>query len=303
MKKVFMFVAILFVLIITGCGKNDDEIVMVTEAGFAPYEYYDNGEIVGVDVDIAKEIAKELGKKLVIKDVAFDSIINEVKTGKADFGAAGISYSDERAKEVDFSINYSVSKQVVVVKDDSNIKSTNDIFDKSIAVQLGSIADTFISEKYPNANIIRQKKYLSAIEDLKNDKVDCVVMDELPAKEILVSNSGLKILPGFLTNDSYGMIVKKGNTELLNTINTVLNRLVQDGAIDSYIIKHTGKKSAWYSGKSEIANEINLNNFDYIKIGPYIEEKGGLSNSNTNQRFYKVVGTILEDITYKFWKK
>ena len=241
MKKVFMFVSILFVLIITGCGKNDDEIVMVTEAGFAPYEYYDNGEIVGVDVDIAKEIAKELGKKLVIKDVAFDSIINEVKTGKADFGAAGISYSDERAKEVDFSINYSVSKQVVIVKDDSNIKSTNDIFGKSIAVQLGSIADTFISEKYPNANIIRQKKYLSAIEDLKNDKVDCVVMDELPAKEILVSNSGLKILPGFLTNDSYGMIVKKGNTELLNTINTVLNRLVQDGTIDSYIIKHTGK--------------------------------------------------------------
>ena len=69
------------------------------------------------------------------------------------------------------------------------------------------------------------------------------------------------------------------------------------------IIKHSGKKSAWYSGKSEIANEINLNNFDYIKIGPYIEEKGGLSNSNTNQKFYKVVGTILEDITYKFWKK
>ncbi|MGN1341659.1 MAG: ABC transporter substrate-binding protein [Bacilli bacterium] len=241
MKKVFMFVAILFVLIVTGCGKNDDEIVMVTEAGFAPYEYYDNGEIVGVDVDIAKEIAKELGKKLVIKDVAFDSIINEVKTGKADFGAAGISYSDERAKEVDFSINYSVSKQVVIVKDDSNIKSNNDIFDKSIAVQLGSIADTFISEKYPNANIIRQKKYLSAIEDLKNDKVDCVVMDELPAKEIIASNSGLKILPGSLTNDSYGMIVKKGNTELLNTINTVLNRLVQDGTIDSYIIKHTEK--------------------------------------------------------------
>ena len=69
------------------------------------------------------------------------------------------------------------------------------------------------------------------------------------------------------------------------------------------IIKHSGKKFAWYSGKSEIANEINLNNFDYIKIGPYIEEKGGLSNSNTNQRFYKVIGTILEDITYKFWKK
>lgn len=68
------------------------------------------------------------------------------------------------------------------------------------------------------------------------------------------------------------------------------------------IIKHSGKKSAWYSGKSEIANEINLNNFDYIKIGPYIEEKGGLSNPNTNQKLYKIIGTNLEDITYKFWK-
>lgn len=95
--------------------KNTNELIMVTEAGFAPYEYYDDGEVVGVDVDIAKEIAKYLGKTLVVKDIAFDSIINEVKTGKADFGAAGISYSDDRAKNVDFSINYSVSKQVVIV--------------------------------------------------------------------------------------------------------------------------------------------------------------------------------------------
>ena len=88
---------------------------MVTEAGFAPYEYYENNEIVGVDVDIAREIAAAMGKELVIKDVAFDSIINEVKSGKADFGAAGISYSDERAEEVDFTINYTTSKQIVVV--------------------------------------------------------------------------------------------------------------------------------------------------------------------------------------------
>ena len=136
-KKIMLFVFVL--LILTGCGRDDDKIIMVTEAGFAPYEYYDNGEIVGVDVDIAKEIAKELGKELVVKDIAFDSIINEVRTGKADFGAAGISYSDERAKKVDFSINYSVSKQVVIVKNDSFINSINDINDKKIAVQLGSV--------------------------------------------------------------------------------------------------------------------------------------------------------------------
>ena len=121
MKKVLLLVFMLIFLV--GCGKNENELIMVTEAGFAPYEYYDNGEIVGVDVDIANEIAKEMGKKLVVKDVAFDSIINEVKTGKADFGAAGISYSDERAEEVDFSVNYSVSKQVVIVKENSSITS------------------------------------------------------------------------------------------------------------------------------------------------------------------------------------
>jgi arginine/lysine/histidine transporter system substrate-binding protein len=83
MKKVLLLVFMLIFLV--GCGKNENELIMVTEAGFAPYEYYDNGEIVGVDVDIANEIAKEMGKKLVVKDVAFDSIINEVKTGKAGF--------------------------------------------------------------------------------------------------------------------------------------------------------------------------------------------------------------------------
>ena len=119
MKKIVII--LLIILGLTGCGKNSNELVMVTEAGFAPYEYYENGEIVGVDIDIAKEIAKELGKELVVKDVAFDSIINEVKTGKADFGAAGISYTSERAEQVDFSINYSVSKQVVVVKENSKI--------------------------------------------------------------------------------------------------------------------------------------------------------------------------------------
>ena len=237
MKKIF--ISFLLILFLVGCGKNDDELIMVTEAGFAPYEYYENGEIIGVDVDIAKEIAKELGKKLVIKDVAFDSIINEVKSGKADFGAAGISYSAERAKQVSFSIDYSTSKQVAVVKKDGNITNIDDIYNKKIAVQLGSVADTYVTKTYKNASIVRQKKYLAAIQDLKDGKVDCVVMDELPAKEILNNNSGLVILEGELTHDSYGMIVNKDNKELLASINKVLERLINDGMIDSYIIDHS----------------------------------------------------------------
>lgn len=228
------------IMLVAGCGKKDDsKLIMVTEAGFAPYEYYSNGEIVGVDVDIAKEIAASMGKKLIIKDIAFDSIINEVKTGKADFGAAGISYNEERAKNVDFTINYSTSKQVVIVKNDSGITNIGDINGKKIAVQLGSIADTYVSSTYKDASVVRQKKYLAAIEDLNTGKVDCVVMDLLPAEQILKTNSGLKILDGALVEDSYGMIVKKGNKELLNNINKVLEKLKNEGKIDEYIIKHT----------------------------------------------------------------
>lgn len=240
MKRLCLIIFIM--ILMCGCTKkNENQLVMVTEAGFAPYEYYENGEVVGVDVDIAKEIAKYLGKKLVVKDIAFDSIINEVKTGKADFGAAGISYSDDRAKNVDFSINYAVSKQVVIVNNNSSITNVNGISNKKIAVQLGSIADTFVTEKYKNANVVRQKKYLAAIEDLKTGKVDCVVMDELPAKEIVSKNEGIKILDGSLTNDSYGMVVKKGNKELLDAINMVLQNLKDEGKIDEFIIKHTKK--------------------------------------------------------------
>lgn len=240
MKRLCLIIFIM--ILMCGCSKKDkNQLVMVTEAGFAPYEYYENGEVVGVDVDIAREIAKYLGKKLVVKDIAFDSIINEVKTGKADFGAAGISYSDDRAKNVDFSINYAVSKQVVIVNNNSSITNVNEISNKKIAVQLGSIADTFVTEKYKSANVVRQKKYLAAIEDLKTGKVDCVVMDELPAKEIVSKNEGIKILDGSLTNDSYGMIVKKGNKELLDAINTVLQNLKDESKIDEFIIKHTEK--------------------------------------------------------------
>lgn len=239
MKKIFLL--IIMCLFMCGCGRSENEIIMVTEAGFAPYEYYEDGEIIGVDIDIAKEVAKELGKELIIKDVAFDSIIHEIKTGKSDFGAAGISYSDERAEQVAFSIDYAESKQVVIVKKDSNIKENSEIKNKKIAVQLGSVADTYITEKFKKAEIIRQKKYLATVQDLIDGKVDCIVMDELPAKEIIKTKDNLKILPGYLTKDSYGIVVKKSNKELLETINKVIKRMQEDGSLEESILRHTTK--------------------------------------------------------------
>ena len=236
MRKFFVF-ACLFLLI--GCSSSKDQLVMVTEAGFAPYEYYENDEIVGVDIEIAKEIANYMGKKLVVKDVYFDSIINELNSGKADMALAGMSITEERLEEVDFSYEYIKSRQVVIVRDGSNINDIRDIYNKKVAVQLGSVADQYFGDKYPNTSLVRQKKYLSMVEDLKANKVDLIVMDELPAKEIVRANNGLKIIDGYVFEDSYGIAVKKGNSELLKAINVVLERLISEGKIDEYVLRFT----------------------------------------------------------------
>ncbi len=161
MKKSRIFTLILiFILafIFTGCSKEKKEtLTLVTEAGFAPYEYYSNGEIVGVDIDIARKIADSLNMELVVKDVAFDSIISEVKTNKSDLGAAGISYTEERAKEVDFTINYASSKQVIIVKKGSSITGKDNLKGR-VAVQLGTVADSYLTENYTDIELVREKK-------------------------------------------------------------------------------------------------------------------------------------------------
>lgn len=238
-KYIGICLIFILTLILSGCGRNENEIIMVTEAGFAPYEYYENGEIVGVDVAIAEEIAKELGKKLVVKNIDFDSIVSELKSGKADFAAAGMSITEERKKQVDFTIEYVTSNQVVVVKKDSSLNDITQLDGKRIAVQLGTVGDSYVTENYKNSEINRQKKFLVAAEAVKNNKADCIVMDQIPAQQLVNQNPELKILDGILFKDSYGMAVKKGNTELLDTMNTVLQRLIDEGKIEEYIIEYS----------------------------------------------------------------
>ena len=234
MKKLFKyFICLTIIFMLCGCGKESNKIVMVTESGFAPYEYRSGDEVVGVDVDIAREIAKELKKELVIKDVDFGSIINELNSGKADFAAAGMSIDEERKKSVDFSIEYATSEQVVVVrKGYDKIKSMNDLENKTISVQLGTVADTYLTDKFSNVKLFRQKKFLAAAEDVKTGKSDCIVMDKLPAIELVKSNPELEILNVTLFTDKYAIAVKKGNTELLNKINSVLERLMKEGKLE-----------------------------------------------------------------------
>lgn len=239
---ILLIIAIIvgIVLIKKGTKKNNDKIVMVTEAGFAPYEYYEGTEIVGVDVDVAKEIAAELGKELVIKDVVFDSILNEIKFGTGDFAAAALTITDERAEEVDFSIIYTTVQQVIIVPVDSDIKEFDDIHGKTMSIQTGSAPDLEISETCDDVKMIRTSTVLASIEDIKAGKADFTIMDEEPAKHIVEQNPELKIIndPKFEPTP-FGIAVKKGNTELLNKINKVLERLISEGKIEEFTINHT----------------------------------------------------------------
>lgn len=239
-KYIKLFILISLGLLLFGCNNREDTIVMVTNSGFEPYEYVKNNKVVGVDIDIARDIAESMGKKLEVKDVAFDSIISELNSGKADFAAAGMSITEERKREVDFSIEYISSKQVVIVnKSNKTIKTKDDLNNKTISVQLGTVADTYASNNYKNAKIMRQKKFLSAAEDVKTGKSDCIIMDELPAKELVLKNKELTILDIELITDKYAIAVKKGNTELLNSINNVLEKLMKEGKIEEYVINHS----------------------------------------------------------------
>lgn len=237
MKK--YLILLIIPLLLTGCSNREDKLIMATEASFAPYEYYSDGEIKGVDVDIMREVAKRLGKELKIKDVAFDSIISEVKTNKSDVGAAGISYTEERAKQVDFSIPYIESNQVIVVKNNSNINGPSDLKNIKVAVQLGTVADSTLSDEYPTVTLVREKKFIAAIQDLKDNKVSAVVMDYLPATKLI--DSSLKILDEPVATDSYSVIVDKGNSELLEVIDEVIEDLKEEGKIDEFLLKHVGE--------------------------------------------------------------
>ena len=219
-----------------------DTIIVGTEAGFAPYEYMSGNEVVGIDMDIAQAIADHLGKELIIKNMDFDGALLAVQTGKVDFVAAGVSVDEEREEVMDFSIDYVDSKEVVVVnKENPAVENTKDLDGKVIGVQQGNIADFYVEENVEAKEIKRYTKFAQAAEDLKNGKIDCIVMDEYPAEELVTANSDLTILDEILFEDKYAIAVQKGNKELLDEINTVIQKLKDDGKIEEFTANHTQK--------------------------------------------------------------
>ncbi len=259
MKKLLALVLSLAMLLcFAGCGAKDDgKLIMATNAAFPPYEYVENGEYVGIDVEIATLIAQELGKELEIKDVEFGSIIGGVESGKYDIGMAGMTVTEDRLKSVNFSTTYANGIQSVIVKEDVAYTSYEDFytgFDAAgdpvavkdgikIGVQQDTTGDIYCSSKpkkwgFGEENVVRYKTGADAVQALIEDKVTAVIIDNEPAKAFVAANKGLKIQETEFTNEDYAIAINKENTELLEDVNAALDKLTKEGKVQQIIDKY-----------------------------------------------------------------
>ena len=212
-------------------------LVMATNAEFPPYEYYEDGDIVGIDVEIAKAIAAKLGMELQIEDMAFDAIIPAVTSGKADFGAAGMTVTEERQRSVEFTDTYANSNQVAIVKEDSDITGSDALAGNIIGVQLGTTGDALATE-IKDATVERYNKGLEAVQSLTQGKIDAVVIDQATAEAFVKKTEGIKILEEKMSEEEYAIAIKKGNMELVEKMNEAIKELKEEGKIDEIVAKY-----------------------------------------------------------------
>ena len=273
MKKIISLIIASLMLITLCCGfascnKDENVLVMATNAAFPPYEYIEGDKFVGIDVEIAEAIADKLGMELQIEDVEFGSIIGGVVEGKYDMGMAGMTVTEERKQSVNFSNTYATGIQVIIVKDGSSITSLDDIFefnadgdpvalknpDLKVGVQQDTTGDIYSSSDISGwgfcdveedgtvttDRVVRYKTGADAVEALKTDKVNMVIIDNEPAKSFVAANDGIHILDGdneYAVED-YAICIAKENTELLEKINKALDELKKDGTIDKIVSKY-----------------------------------------------------------------
>lgn len=222
----------------TAESKDSNTLVMATNAAFPPYEYYEGEKIVGIDADIAQAIADKLGMTLRIDDMDFNSIITAVQSGKVDMGMAGMTVTEDRLKNVNFTDSYATGVQVIIVNDGSDITGPDDLEGKKIGVQEGTTGHIYCSDDYGEDNVIAYTTGANAVEALKTGKVDCVVIDNEPAKEFVAANTGLKILDTEYVKEDYAIAVGKDNEELLDKVDKALNELKEDGTVQQIVDKY-----------------------------------------------------------------
>ena len=215
------------------------KLIMSTNAAFPPYEMTtDSGEFEGIDIETAQAIADKLGLELQIDDMDFDAALLAVQQGKADMVMAGVTVTDERQNVMDFTDSYATGIQSIIVKEDSDIASVDDLAGKKIGTQRGTTGYLYCSDDFGDENVVAYDNGLTAVQMLNNGQVDCVVIDNAPAKEFIAANPGLKLLDTAYVEESYAIGVGKGNTELKDAINTALEELKADGTLQAIVDKY-----------------------------------------------------------------
>ena len=214
------------------------KLTMATNATFPPYEMTtDSGEIEGIDVDTAKAIAEKLGLELQIDDMEFDAALLSVQQGKADIVMAGVTVTDERKAVMDFSDSYATGIQSIIVPNDSDIASPDDLAGKKIGTQRGTTGYIYCSDDLGDENVVAYDSGLTAVQALNNGQVDAVVIDNAPAKEYVAANPGLKVLETSYAEEDYAIGMAK-NSPLEDAINSALEELKADGTLQSIVDKY-----------------------------------------------------------------
>ncbi|WP_102411963.1 transporter substrate-binding domain-containing protein [Beduinella massiliensis] len=246
MKKLISFALCIAMLTmaVSAFAADADTLTMATNASFPPYEFREGEDVVGIDADIAAAVCEKLGYKLKIDDMEFDSIIAAVQSGKADFAMAGMTVTEERAQMVDFSDSYATGIQAVVVKEGSPITTVDDLFvegaNYSVGVQLSTTGDIYVTGDIEEAGLGKVMRYPNgneAVMALKNGKIDCVVIDNEPAKAYVAANEGLKVLDTQYAVEDYAACFAK-DSELVAKFNEALKGLIEDGTVKAIVDKY-----------------------------------------------------------------
>ena len=215
------------------------KLTMSTNAAFPPYEMTtDSGDFEGIDVEVAGAIAEKLGLELQVDDMDFDAALLAAQNGKSDIVMAGVTVTDERQKVMDFSDTYAEGIQSIIVPEDSDIASADDLTGKAIGTQRGTTGYIYCTDDFGEDNVIAYDDGLTAVQALNNGQVDAVVIDNAPAQEFVAANPGLKILDTAYAQEDYAIGVAKGNTQLLDAINGALEELQADGTLQAIVDKY-----------------------------------------------------------------
>ena len=226
-------------LVFQANADGKDELHMATNAQFPPYEYYEGEKVVGIDAEMAAAIADKLDMKLVIDDMDFDAIITSVQQGRSDMGMAGMTVTPEREQSVAFSDSYATGIQSIIVKQGSAIKSVDDLSEKTkIGVQLGTTGDIYAKDDFGDEAVQEYDKGADAVQALIAGKIDCVIIDNEPAKSFVAANEGLEILKTSYAEEDYAICFKKDNTELQTKVNDALKELIADGTLQKIVNKY-----------------------------------------------------------------